>query len=651
MFIENRVSKIRKRTPAQNWRHIPTELNPADIASRGVRTTRAVAKEIPKWIQGPELIRKGSNEWPEDISASKPQVDPDEKDEVVVNCTFETGMEVLCLFVTDETTQKSVEKVKVVQHRPRIEDIIAAEKFSCLWKLLRLTAWWKRFVTNLRQKVRGENLKQGYLTMEELKQAEATWIISVQRSLEKRSKQLNNTLGLYLDERGVLLCKGRLENADLTLYQKHPILIPGESYFAKLLAFDAHLRTAHGGYKDTLVELRSMYWVTKARSLVRHVIRKCPRPCNRLEAKPFKSTVSPPLPSFRVRCSFPFANTGVDYLGPLLVRQVYDDKCREMYKTWVVLYTCAVTRAVHLDLVPDTSASAFLRSFTRFRSRRSVPNLMISDNATCFKNEEVKLNAELLRMRVKWKFIVEASPWWGGFWERLVQTVKRSLRKVLFRASVNYEELLTIVIEIEGIMNSRPLTYDYSDDIEEIVTPSHLLIGKRLLSTFEEPFDDGSNVDNAVITKRMKYIRSLSEHYWKRFSDEYLLELRSQHVVGSDATRKPDVGEVVVIGGTTKRNDWRLGKIVSFLSGSDNRNRGAIIKVFDGTRSRYIKRPIERLYPTEVRSSVPISDDEIEAARTATLTSSEFATDNVNDRPTRVAADNGILYRRLANLV
>ena len=143
------------------------------------------------------------------------------------------------------------------------------------------------------------------------------------------------------------------------------------------------------------------------------------------------------LPSYRVQQSFPFANTGLDYAGPLFVHQVYDDQRMEMHKTWVVLYTCAVTRAIHLDLVPDTSASAFIRSLKRFIGRRGVPNLMISDNATCFKNEEVKLNEELLRLHVQWQFIVEASPWWGGFWERLVQTVKRSLRKGLFRSSVN----------------------------------------------------------------------------------------------------------------------------------------------------------------------------------------------------------------------
>ena len=128
-----------------------------------------------------------------------------------------------------------------------------------------------------------------------------------------------------------------------------------------------------------------------------------------------------------------------------------------MFKVHIVLYTCAATRAVHLDLVPDTGASSFIRSLKRFIGRRGIPNL-ISDNATCFKNEEVKLSEELVIQGIKWKFIVETSPWWGGFWECLIRSMKRSLNRI-FHSSVNYEELLTIVIEIEGIMNSRPLTY------------------------------------------------------------------------------------------------------------------------------------------------------------------------------------------------
>ena len=177
---------------------------------------------------------------------------------------------------------------------------------------------------------------------------------------------------------------------------------------------------------------------------------------------------------------------------------------------------------------------------------------MVSDNATCFKSEEVRLNEELLRLRVKWQFIVEASPWWGGFWERLFQTVKRSLRKVLFRASVTYEELLTTIADVEGVINSRPLTYVYENDVEEVLTPSHLLLGRRLLSTFDEPFDDGRGVDNAVLTRRMKYLKSLSDHYWRRFREEYLLELRAHHAQGHDPNQRAELGEVVVIEGRSK---------------------------------------------------------------------------------------------------
>ena len=138
--------------------------------------------------------------------------------------------------------------------------------------------------------------------------AEIAWIKSVQRLIEGKSKELNNTLGLYLNENGVILCKGRLKNSELTPSQVNPILIPGNSYFAQLLVLNAHMQTGHGGKRDTLTQLRSRYWVTKARNLVHHVLHKCSSPCKRLEGKSFKSTESPQLPSFRVRQSFPFSN-------------------------------------------------------------------------------------------------------------------------------------------------------------------------------------------------------------------------------------------------------------------------------------------------------------------------------------------------------
>ena len=189
--------------------------------------------------------------------------------------------------------------------------------------------------------------------------------------------------------------------------------------------------------------------------------------------------------------------------SPVLVKPIFDDiNSNCFYNSQIALFTCAVTRAVHLEVVPNLTAPSFICALKRFISRTGIPNLIISDNGTCFKNEEVRLSEELTRMNIFWKFIVAASPWWGGFWECLVQSVKRSLRKILFRSTVNYEELVTIVTEIEGIINCRHLTYLYNDNTEEAVTSSHLIYGRRLLSKLGNDKSDNFNVEN--LTRRMK---------------------------------------------------------------------------------------------------------------------------------------------------
>ena len=111
---------------------------------------------------------------------------------------------------------------------------------------------------------------------------------------------------------------------------------------------------------------------------------------------------------------------------------------------------------------------------------------------------------------------VESSPWWGGFWERLIKSIKRSLNRIIVRASVNYEELLIIMIEIEAIMNSRPLTY-IGNEVDEILTPGHLLMGKRILKENIDTFNEHEVSDRIHITKRASYLKSVSEHYWKRW--------------------------------------------------------------------------------------------------------------------------------------
>ena len=134
-----------------------------------------------------------------------------------------------------------------------------------------------------------------------------------------------------------------------------------------------------------------------------------------------------------------------------------------------------------------------------------------------------ELKTFLRQINAKWKFILQASPWWGGFWERLIQSTKRCLRKTLGKSRLYYEELLPVIIEIEAVLNSRPLCYLYDQEIDEVITPSHLMFGRRIISTIDNDVEP-ENVEftESSLTKRMKYINKLVSSFWNSWRREYL---------------------------------------------------------------------------------------------------------------------------------
>lgn len=166
----------------------------------------------------------------------------------------------------------------------------------------------------------------------------------------------------------------------------------------------------------------------------------------------------------------PFSCTAIDFARPLYIKTHGVTKSS---KTWICLYTC-VTRAIHLDIVPDLSTSTFILSLKQFCARRGLPCQILLDNGKTFKavskvvkaivdNQDVKLY--LSQIGVKWCFNLEKAPWWGGVFERLIKSVKRCLRKVVGQAKFTYDELITAVREVEAILNSRPLSYVSSEDL------------------------------------------------------------------------------------------------------------------------------------------------------------------------------------------
>ena len=361
--------------------------------------------------------------------------------------------------------------------------------------------------------------------------------------------------------------------------------------------------------------------------------------CKWFQGKTLKARPIADLPSYRVCSEYPFENTGLDYAGPLLVTDLYSDDST-MNKSYILLFTCATTRCIHLELTPDMSTPALILALRRFLSRKGYPEKFISDNFKTFKSVVLKKFVRL--KRINWEFILDRSPWWGGFYERLVKVVKDALRKVVKNAKLNYDELMTILIEIESMINSRPLTY-LSDDNMEAITPYHLLYGRNIATREHSLLKQSENSDNSL-SNRVKYIRLLLEHFWKRFYHEYTVGLRERMTY--DKTKQNDdklvVGDVVIIrdDGVTPRSKWKHGRVEKLIKGRDQVARGAILSICTNGRRIQISRPLQRLIPLE------ISDDTIN-----NIDEHEINCDETNDaRPKRTAALTGELVRRIADM-
>ena len=285
------------------------------------------------------------------------------------------------------------------------------------------------FVSNLKRRRVKKELIVGELKLEELDQARELWIKEVQRTVleDKTFDQVKVSLSLFTDDKGILRCGGRLKNAPIPFNARFPIFLPRLSHFTDLVISECHLKVLHNGVRETLTELRSCFWVTKGRQAVKTVIRRC-SVCKKIEGRNYAVPPSPPLPDFRLSDEFAFTRVGVDFAGPMFVRDVFCKK-GEMNKVYIDLFTCATSRAVHLELVPSLNAESFIRALTRFKGRRGTPTLIVSDNGKTFKDSRVQAYCQ--RDGTKWRFNVEAAPWWGGFFERLVKSVKLSLKNCL----------------------------------------------------------------------------------------------------------------------------------------------------------------------------------------------------------------------------
>ena len=279
--------------------------------------------------------------------------------------------------------------------------------------------------------------------------------------------------------------------------------------------------------------------------------------------------------------------------------------------------------------------------------------MLLSDNASTFKAAHKELtqlfnlpevHEFLLNKRVQWRFNLERASWWGGVFERLIQSTKRCLKKIIGQARLNYDELQTLVIEVEGVLNSRPLTYVYVDDIEQALTPGHLLSGRKIVSLPEISEFNSEEIEEIpsqeLLTKRSLYLSTIMKHFWKRWRREHLVDLREHQrmqTASKSELKQIKTGDIVTVYDEgLKKGFWRLEKVESLIAGRDDVIRGAVVKVSaKGKKPIGIKRALQALYSVEV------------AASTVTEMRCEVSDQNIKpEKPERNAGVIGELRRK-----
>ena len=207
--------------------------------------------------------------------------------------------------------------------------------------------------------------------------------------------------------------------------------------------------------------------------------------------------------------------------------------------------------------------------------------------------------------RVSWEFIAEKAPWWGGFWERLVRSVKNCIKKTIGRSTLNFEELCTLLVEVEATLNNRPLTYVYDDEngISYPLTPASLIYGRIISQAVNETHMDVISTTRAL-TKRAKYHFNLLNQFNKQWSKEYLLSLRERSCVKSinqNSTRSISVGDMVLIRNEgTPKCFWKLAQVSELITSKDNMIRSVWLNVTTDGKKKKLRRPLKMLTTLEV---------------------------------------------------
>lgn len=593
-FVANRIAAIQEITPAHTWSHVSSKNNPADLVSRGISVDQLAKNH--QWFYGPLFLYDTEETWPRKIISHESEVERKYQKIALPGIIGPTHL------------------TSIIDHRNSFE------------YLQRVVAYVRRFIQNSHQSEPVKR-KRSHLSVEEL---EAGLVIIVKELQQegfnddresllraqsvKHSSPLKS-LAPFLDDKGIIRVGGRLEAASINYDAKHPMLLPANHTITKLLLRKIHDTHRHAGPQATLAIMRQRFWPIKGKAMARRTVQQC---ITCAKAKPQWSTqLMGNLPATRIEPARPFVNSGVDFCGPMRIH--YKSRGKHPQKCYVAIFCCFATKAVHIEVVSDLTTDAFIAALKRFMSRRGNCRKLYCDNATNFvgarnkikemqdmiHTEEAarKINGMCTARGTEFHFIPPRAPHFGGLWEAAVKSAKHLMQRSLANAPVTYEELETVMVEIEGILNSRPLTPMSSDPNDlSVLTPGHFLIGEPLTAMV----DPHSEPRQGNAAQRWKMISVLKDGFWKRWTWEYLSELQNRCKWIKKCDNIEPGTMVLVKGENTPALKWQLGRIVNCTKGMDG-----LVRVVDvRTQTGVISRPIEKIAVLPIHNNQQESQDD-----------------------------------------
>ncbi|XP_055633285.1 uncharacterized protein LOC129773665 [Toxorhynchites rutilus septentrionalis] len=461
-FVAVRISEILELTEVNEWNWIPTKLNVADDATKWQKLPDF--SPASRWFRGPEFLWEAKEKWSVSVSSFDYTAEA-----VAASCRICTA---------EELRKAELSILKLVQNAQFAAEIAALQKPK-----------------------------------------QAPW----KNALPKSSSLYG--LSPFLDEEGLLRMKGRIDACDdVDDNVKRPILLPKCHPVTDLIIASVHQQFCHMNHQTTLNQIRRRFYVPQLRSTYKRVRARC-QLCKIRQAKPAAPEMSA-LPPTRLKAFCRPFSYGIDYFGPMHVVTG-----RRTEKRWGVLITCLTVRAIHLEVAHSLTTDSCILSIRNFTARRGAPLEIVSDRGTNFigacrelkealqKFDHEKLMEHFVTTDTKWSFNPTASPHFGGAWERLVHSVKKTLKHLQVTRTPTDELLRNMLTEIELIINSRPLTQlPLDDELSQALTPNHFLIGSSDGSKPPITFDDSSY----ALKHTWKLSQVSANRFWRRWVAEYL---------------------------------------------------------------------------------------------------------------------------------